>query len=211
MVAKLTHCKDCGAEKGTVPWPMLPSGALKGGLCRACNRTHVKKRHHSPTGQIASQLYESRRRGTVEERISRSIASAASNSKRMKKDPLFAAICRTRCAVNQAFARASLAKNTQTGKMLGLSYEEFLAYLLKPLSLPVENGIPVGYVLDHIVPITVAFDNSSILRLNRYTNFQLLTEAANTAKSDVVPALGVRARDLTLEQKKVIISQMARV
>ena len=79
--------------------------------------------------------------------------------------------------IGRSYKKQGFSKKSRTHKILGCSYEEFEKHL---------NNNPYGFEvgfdnldLDHIVPVSRATTEEELLKLNHYTNFQLLPSDYN--------------------------------
>ena len=96
---------------------------------------------------------------------------------RIKEDPVFKLADNVRGLIRQSIQRKSFKKGAKSRKILGCSYKEFAAHL---------NDNPYDFKggdkeldLDHIIPVSRATTEKEILKLNHYTNFQLLPKKYN--------------------------------
>lgn len=110
--------------------------------------------------------------------------------KQKEIDPLFDLKRRIRVVVYESFKRKKYNKaecfGMKTIDIIGCSYEEMKQHLAKTFK---ENygydyitGEPVH--IDHIVPLSTAKNLEDIIRLNHYTNLQLLKPTDNLTKQD---------------------------
>ena len=79
-------------------------------------------------------------------------------------------------------------KNCKVAKILGLSGKEFYKYLLKTFSDRYGrewDGVEKVHI-DHIIPLVTAKTEEDIIKLNHYTNLQLLTPEDNMAKGEQI-------------------------
>lgn len=210
---KATNCKSCNASRDTIPW------ASSGALCRVCATNKTKEYRKTETGlaaaRLASRNYCAKVYTTQEGKKQaaekfkkyynstngRLVCNAGANRRvkaRALADPLFAIKELIRSRVKQSIRKAGYSKTSRTHEMLGASFEEVMQHLNCP------NGIPEGYELDHVLPMALAYDEASAIKLNHYTNLQLLTKADNLEKRDKLPD-GRNARSLTLAEKKELI------
>ena len=98
-------------------------------------------------------------------------------------DPLYKATTNVRSLLNHSFRNEGYTKRSKTSDILGCSFEEFVAHL---------NNNEYGFIygdndldLDHIIPISSATTEEELIKLNHYTNFQLLPSDYNRGvKSD---------------------------
>ena len=103
--------------------------------------------------------------------------------KRRQEDPLYKLSCNVRRSIRRVLDKKGYGKDSRTLEILGCTYEDFFKHL---------NDNPYGLVygdegldVDHIIPISSATSEEEVLRLNHYTNFQLLPSEYNRhIKSD---------------------------
>jgi hypothetical protein len=214
-------CKHCGKTSDKAKWADMrgPNGTAKGKVCRSCTNGNQKdinsteagrakiksknaRRYADPEIRLRIQAHISDVRSTEEGRQKIRTANINNRDKRRATDLQYQVSDRIRATVASSFKRLGYNKASRSHEILGATFEVVAAHL------KIADGIPEGYVIDHIIPMAVAYDEASAIRLNHYTNLQLLTEADNLAKSDwyTFPSGEcIRARDMTLEQKKTII------
>lgn len=96
---------------------------------------------------------------------------------RRNNDPTFKLSCNIRCSVLHSLNNNGYTKSSRTFEILGCSYEDLLKHL---------NTNPYGFIygeegldVDHIVPISSASTEEEVIKLNHYTNFQLLPSEYN--------------------------------
>lgn len=210
MLVKIKTCKDCGLTSDLTKW-VTKRGKIEGLRCLACENIRSKAYYARPerTLQVAEtnkqekqkasrKLAVNTHRATDRGRLSTQEANKANQARRRLEDPLYVFNDRLRAVVGTALKRQGYSKTSRTHKILGASFEEVMQHLNCP------NGIPEGYELDHILPMALAYDEASAIKLNHYTNLQLLSKAANLEKRDKLPD-GRNARDLSVEEKKELI------
>lgn len=228
MTAKV--CKVCGVEQGNAPWKMK-RGKPEGLRCAACESIAssaciaVRKADpiekeklanyqlaYSKTSPVSRSINKSAKKAIYTEQ--RRKDNANSYARKYRSTPAFKAerssnmTSRIRLLIATSLANQGYTKRSKAFDILGASHETVVKHLVLTASFGRVDmaGIPDGYEIDHIIPMAVAFDEASAIRLNHYTNLQLLTAEANAEKSDWVN--GVRARNMTLEQKKEIIKEL---
>lgn len=201
------NCKICGSCSTQVNW-VKAKGLQRGNKCLACAAACVRAYRATPEGLTARRAsaakHSERVRATPEGRAAHNTASSKSIAARYQTDKFFKFKTDLRSRITHAFSDEGYACNSLTSKVLGASFETVLARLTAPLGY---TEIPEGYAIDHVIPLAVAFDEESIAALNHYTNLQLLPTSVNREKSDTLPD-GRRARDLTLEERKVIVTNV---
>lgn len=89
-----------------------------------------------------------------------------------------------RCLISKSFSRKKFIKKASTEKILGCSFEEFYKHLL----LTYKNNYGCDYNkiekvhIDHIIPLSIAKSEEEVIKLNHYTNLQLLKAEDNMNK-----------------------------
>lgn len=103
-----------------------------------------------------------------------------------KNGTIFKLKMQYRNIILKAFKRFGYTKNTRAHKILGCDYETFMRHLKetfkKNYGYEWDEIEPVH--IDHIVPLATIKNEKDILRLNHYTNLQLLKAKDNLDKSD---------------------------
>lgn len=96
---------------------------------------------------------------------------------RILNDPLYKLKVRMRTSIYNSLRYGGYTKNNKTNDILGCSYEELLDHL---------NDNKYGFVygddnldIDHIIPLSKATSEDEIIKLNHYTNLQLLPSPYN--------------------------------
>lgn len=92
----------------------------------------------------------------------------------------------TKHLITKAFKRKKYKKNSKTQKILGCDYDFFIKYLLNTYkrNYNTEWDEKEKIHIDHIIPISTAKNYDDVVRLNHYTNLQLLKEKDNLNKSN---------------------------
>ena len=101
----------------------------------------------------------------------------AIRKRRYKEDILFRIYTNIRNAINQAYSKKGWLKKSRTQDILCCGYSTFEKHLNNnPYNFKVGNS---GLDLDHIVPLSTATTEEELIKLNHYTNFQLLPSEYN--------------------------------
>lgn len=106
-----------------------------------------------------------------------------SHKKRLKEDPIYALAHSVRRKVASYFRRAGAKKKSHTEDILCCSFDEFYTHMI--LSALRNYGIWLEcekYDIDHIIPLATAKTEEDVIRLNHYTNLQLLYPKHNFDK-----------------------------
>lgn len=105
---------------------------------------------------------------------------------RLKNDNIFKFKRQIRDVIRQSFKRKKFVKKESTEKIIGCNYDFFIEYLLNTF----KNNYGYEYDnkeivhIDHIIPLSTAKTKEEIIKLNNYTNLQLLKAKDNLEKSN---------------------------
>jgi hypothetical protein len=105
---------------------------------------------------------------------------------RHKKDNFYKLKIQTRHLITKAFERKGYKKNSKTEKILCCDYKTFINYLLETYknNYGIEWDGKIKVHIDHIIPLSTAKSEEDIIKLNHYTNLQLLKAEDNLCKSN---------------------------
>ena len=110
------------------------------------------------------------------------------NYRRQRKadDPLFKLTCNIRNLINNAFKRQGFKKNTKTASILSCDFETLQAHLIQTAKNNYGGKYFPNrpYEIDHIIPVSSATTEEELLKLNHYSNLQLLYKQHNREKGD---------------------------
>lgn len=112
--------------------------------------------------------------------------SAKYKNKKRKQDALYKLKEQIRTLVWLAFNNKGFSKSEKTENILGCTFKELHDYLLQTF----KNNYGYDYNLnedvhiDHIIPLKYAKTKEEIIKLNHYTNLQLLKAKDNIEKGD---------------------------
>jgi len=108
--------------------------------------------------------------------------------KRKKEDKLFNMSNQIRNLIRISFKRKSYTKANKTEEILCCKMNYFIEYLIKTYENNYNEKWDWDYLknvhIDHIIPISIAKNEEEIIKLNHYTNLQLLKKEDNMQKSD---------------------------
>ena len=108
--------------------------------------------------------------------------------KRKQEDYLFNMSHQIRNLIRTSFKRKSCIKANKTEEILGCKMDYFIKYLIKTYENNYNEKWNWNYLknihIDHIIPISTAKSEKEIIKLNHYTNLQLLKAEDNIQKSD---------------------------
>jgi hypothetical protein len=100
-------------------------------------------------------------------------------------DNLFKLKCNIRSAVRSAFLKHGYVKNSKTIEIVGCSLVELSKHLIQTAKQNYGKHFPKRpYEIDHIVPVSSANTEEELIKLNHYTNLQLLYPLDNKRKSN---------------------------
>ena len=103
---------------------------------------------------------------------------------RRQSDSVYDLSVRIRGFINKSFVRKNYQKTMRGEDIVGLPIKDFIEYLLKTFSDRYGrewDGVEKVHI-DHIIPLVAAKTEGDIIKLNHYTNLQLLTAEDNMAK-----------------------------
>lgn len=89
-----------------------------------------------------------------------------------------------RCLISKSFSKKKFIKKENTEKILGCSFEKFYKHLLQTYKNNYGrdyDGIEKVHI-DHIIPLATANTEEEVIKLNYYTNLQLLKAEDNMNK-----------------------------
>jgi hypothetical protein len=148
---------------------------------------------------------------TEEGKAAACIAVRKYQTKRLKTDPVYFSSMRIRSCIRSAIVGAGYRKNSRSAQILGAEFGVVLQHLCDSIGTDAFDGIPDGYHVDHIYPMALAQTEEESLRLNHYTNLQLLTSDENFTKSDTIPGTPFRARDMSSWQKTQVMLSLPEI
>lgn len=103
-------------------------------------------------------------------------AAVEYRKQRMTTDPLYRFSLGVRSLIAAAIKLRGFAKTTKTANILGCEFEVFQLHLINSAFNNYGSFIdlPGVYHMDHIIPMASAVTEEDVIRLNHYSNFQLL-------------------------------------
>ena len=134
-------------------------------------RSKKYREKHLEDEYIRNKRYKNKHRDRLNARDS------AYQKHRRDTEPLYRIICNVRSLIKSAYNNKSLVKESKSQDILGCDFDTLEKHLNDNLyGFTIEQE---GLDLDHIVPISNATTEEEVLKLNHYTNFQLLPSAYN--------------------------------
>jgi len=106
--------------------------------------------------------------------------------KRKQTDSLFKLRCSISSLICGQLKKQGYKKNTKTANILGCNFETFKAHLEKQFTKGMNWSNQGEWHLDHIYPVSLAKDETHLIELNHYTNFQPLWEKDNKSKGNKI-------------------------
>ncbi len=102
-------------------------------------------------------------------------------------NPLFKLSCNLRSYVCNVFAYKGVRKKTKTFELIGCSVDELKSYLESQFeswmtwdNYGLYNGeLNHGWDIDHIIPLSSAYSEIDLIKLNHYTNLRPLCSYTN--------------------------------
>lgn len=142
-------------------------------------RSHEKRKENP-------EYLERRRQWSRESAKRRRKTITAYEEARKKRDPIFKLKKQIRNEIRDAFNRRGFKKSESTEDIVGCNIEYLQRHLLMTYLIRYGeewDGVTPVHI-DHIVPLSTAYTEEEVYRLNRYTNLQLLRAEDNLAKGD---------------------------
>jgi hypothetical protein len=134
-------------------------------------RSKKYRQEHLEEEYLRNKSYKDKHRDRLNARDS------AYQKHRRDTEPLFKLICNIRASIKSAYNNKGYTKKNKSQEILGCDWNKFEQHLNDNLyGFTIED---IGLDLDHIIPLSTATTEEEILRLNHYTNFQLLPSAYN--------------------------------
>jgi hypothetical protein len=103
---------------------------------------------------------------------------------RRQNDPIFNLVSRLRCRIREVLIRGKYTKTSKTQTIIGCSWEDLRTYLIATWNAgyPGKELVWTEVHVDHIVPLCTANTEEELLKLNHYSNLQLLLAKDNLSK-----------------------------
>ena len=156
-------------------------GSARQKAYRAANKDQLStyQKNYCEANREHLKAYKKNYREVNKERLS------LEAKERIKADPLLAFSCRVRKNISQSFHRKNFSKKSKTAEILGCSFVLLQSHLIQTAlnnyGFWTENST---YHIDHIIPLATATNEEEVIKLNHYTNLQLLYPEDNLNKSD---------------------------
>ena len=175
-------CKKCNVNKNLSDFRKRKSGIFSP-TCKKCYRdTWYSKRPEYQSEYDKKRWAEKKDIEKSRNKKWRTENWKKYHDDRMSNDDMYRATLKIRWCVKSTFKKNGYTKNSKTYKILGITYEEFKAYIESKF----ENGMTWKnhgeWHLDHIIPVSQANSEEELIKLNHYSNFQPLWAYDNLSK-----------------------------
>ena len=148
-------------------------------ICYTCRKS---KRKYTNTKQASKEYHKQYYKNNIDKLRKRQREIAAL---KRKNDPLFKLKENTRNLIAASFRNKGLRKHEKTFNMLGCSPEQFKQYIENQFDDKMFwDNYGSYWVIDHIIPVSSAINEATLIQLNHYTNLRPLEKIANIIKSD---------------------------
>lgn len=108
---------------------------------------------------------------------------AARERSRLLRDPMYKLTKDIRCLLRNSLRKGSYDKKSKTFQLLGTDIGTFQKHLIHTAISNYGKYFPQRkYHMDHIIPCASAETEEELIKLQHYTNFQLLTPRDNMSK-----------------------------
>lgn len=203
MIKETKVCNKCGIEKPLSEYRLTyyknRGKSYYSGACKECQKVDRKIYNEKNRKEI---LEKGRKRAIIyrkthsEEIKERSKKYRIKNKEKITKrqnewckrksrtDSVYNLKVRIRQSIKRSLNKKGFERSRSCEKILGCDYETFVNHLLNTYKEnygeEYNNNIKVH--IDHIVPLKIAKTKNDIIRLNHYTNLQLLKAEDNLHK-----------------------------
>jgi hypothetical protein len=182
-----SQCKSCKSRERKLRYKkkkLENKRKVTNKICRSCNTDKKESAYHKDINMLdglsrickkcKSVFAKKDYKDNKGEYIKRN-----SEYKKMKyhTDDLFRMMIKTYSSIKSSYKRSGFQKESRTKEILGKGWLEFRKYLEDNF-----YGFKIGdkgLDLDHIVPVSSVSDKEEALKINHYTNFQLLPSYYN--------------------------------
>lgn len=105
---------------------------------------------------------------------------------RRENDPLFKLKCNLRNLIKNSLTIQGYTKKSKTYEIVGMTYTDFKNFIESKFQEGMTWENYGEWHLDHIIPVSSAIDEETLISLNYYTNFQPLWALDNLRKSNLL-------------------------
>ena len=152
-----------------------------GSYCRPCFNLKMRQYYRANKEKRLNQKreYYNKNKATLREK------KKEYHQRRMKVDKVYAIKIRLRDLVGTTIRNCGYTKSSRTAEIIGISHEEIIVHL--EATFLNRYGYTTDWKdvhIDHIIPISTATSEEEAIKLNHYTNLQLLTAKDNRRKSN---------------------------
>ena len=203
MIKETKVCNKCGIEKPLSEYRLIyyktRGKSYYSGACKECQKVDRKIYNEKNREEI---LEKGRKRAIIyrkthgEEIKERNKKYRIKNKEKITKrqnewckrksrtDSVYNLKVRIRQSIKRSLNKKGFEKNRSCEKILGCDYETFVNHLLNIYkeNYGVDYDSNIKIHIDHIVPLKTAKTVDDIIRLNHYTNLQLLKAEDNLHK-----------------------------
>lgn len=190
----IKFCNKCKTEKNIVNF--YKRGKYYCSQCKECMNKNNKEWYNKHKQQVKERNEKYRKENQelikkLNKNWKEKNKEHIKNYKRQKyyidkNDDFYKLKIQTRHLIFKAFERKGYKKNSKTEQILGCDYETFIKYLLETYkkNYGVEWNKEEKVHIDHIIPLSTAKTEEEVIKLNYYTNLQLLKAEDNLHKSN---------------------------
>lgn len=162
---------------------------LKNNQRRFYEKNPDKKKQYQKKYELKNKIIIAERKKEYRKINKIKIREKANQIRRNRKlvDPIYKLKNSIRRNINNGFKRNNFSKNSKTIDILGCTFEEFKLHLESKFEswMSWENygkyngNLSYGWDIDHIMPLSSAFTEIDVIKLNHYTNLQPLCSKIN--------------------------------
>ena len=158
--------------------------------CKACSKKtrEVYREKNKDVIEIGRRKYYEKNKERIKERIKKNI------KQRIQTDPLFKMRYNIRTLIYMSIKNKGYTKNSRTFDILGCDYNTFIKHIERQFTKGMTWNNHGEWHYDHIIPISSAQTEEEVIKLNHYTNFQLLWAEDNLRKSNKIEPTQIKLR-----------------
>lgn len=145
--------------------------------CRAYRSAYRSTPEAKAARAACSAAHHARRRGTEEYKVYRRAIEKA-----RKSTPLGIMMSRLRCRTTAAFRRYGFKKDSKTATLVGCEWEVLKAHIEAQFTCGMSWENRRLWHIDHLIPLSSAKDEETMVKLCHYTNLQPLWWRDNLSK-----------------------------
>lgn len=182
-------CKDCEKEYKRLHYQKNKVEIdKKNNLWKENHREEYDQYHRKYFQEHKDELKEKQKDYLQRTKNERNEQKQNYDNEKRRTDPVHKLKQNIRSLIRMSIKKTGYSKKSKTFQILGCTFEEFNDYLFENAKIRYPNFTTEDYLvkrkyhIDHIIPLSIAKTEDEVLKLNHYTNLQLLLAEDNNAK-----------------------------